>query len=108
MTAQRGLKKENSPGTEGETGNIQGMFLPEVFEPEGMFEPGLQYLIEQITEASEALDHYEDVRNTAAVEMDQHMTIVFREVNSALDAALEFLKQLQEYERAQAQVAAVK
>jgi hypothetical protein len=37
---------------------MKGMFEPEVFEPEGTFEPELQYRIEQITEASETLDYY--------------------------------------------------
>jgi hypothetical protein len=39
--------------------------------------------------------------------MDQHTIIVIRGASSALDAVLEFLKQLQEYERAQARAAAV-
>jgi hypothetical protein len=90
--------------TEG-TGNIEAMFEPEVLTPEGMFEPGLQFLIEQISEASEALDYYVEVKG--AVEMDQHTTIVIREANSALIAVLVFLKQLQQYERVQAQAAAV-
>jgi hypothetical protein len=85
----------------GGTENIRWMFEPEVVEPEGTFEPGLQYLIEQIVEACEALDYYDDVKSAGRVEMDQHTIIVIREVSSALDAALAFLKQLQEYERAQ-------
>jgi hypothetical protein len=88
-----GLEKEN----------IEKMFLPEAVEPKGMFEPGLQYLIEQITEAREALDYYVEVMGT----MDTHTTIVIRGSSSTLDAALEFLKQLQEYERGQAQATAV-
>ena len=84
---------------------MKGMFEPEVLEPKGMFEPGLQFLIEQISEASEALDYYVEVK---VREMDQHTTIVIRETISALKAVLVFLKQLQEYERVQAQVAAVK
>jgi hypothetical protein len=82
---------------------LEKIFEPEVFEPEGTFEPGLQYLIEQISEASEAFDHYDDVKSAGRVEMDQHTTIVIREVGFALDAALEFLRQLREYERMQAE-----
>jgi hypothetical protein len=81
------------------------MFEPEVLAPKGMFEPGLQFLIEQTSEASEALDYYVEVK---VREMDQHTTIVIRETISALNAVLVFLKQLQEYERVQAQAAAVK
>jgi len=84
---------------------MKGMFEPEVIAPEGMFEPGLQYLIEQIAEACEALDYYVDVKGK--VEMDQHTTIVIQETISALKAVLPFLKQIQEYERVQAQAAAV-
>jgi hypothetical protein len=83
---------------------LEKIFEPEVFEPEGMFEPGLQLLIEQISEASEALDYYVEVKRT---EMDQHTTIVIQETISALNAVLVFLKQVQEYERVQAQAAAV-
>jgi len=83
---------------------MKGMFEPEVLEPKGMFEPGLQFLIEQISEASEALDYYVEVKRT---EMDQHTTIVIQETISALNAVLVFLKQVQEYERVQAQAAAV-
>jgi hypothetical protein len=86
---------------------LEKIFEPEVVTPEGMFEPGLQFLIEQIAEASEALDYYVVVNNTATVEMDQHTTIVIHEAKSALIAVLVFLKQLQEYERVQAQAAAV-
>jgi hypothetical protein len=82
---------------------LEKIFEPEVTAPEGMFEPGLHYLIEQIAEVCEALDHYEDVK---VREMDQHTTIVVREASSALNAALEFLKQLQEYESAQIKAAA--
>ena len=84
---------------------LEKIFEPEVVTPEGMFEPGLQFLIEQIAEASEALDYYVEVKG--AVEMDQHTTIVIHEAKSALIAVLVFLKQLQEYERVQAQAAAV-
>jgi hypothetical protein len=84
---------------------MKGMFEPEVLEPKGMFEPGLQFLIEQISEASEALDYYVVVKGMGT--MDQHTTIVIRETISALKAVLVFLKQLQEYERVQAQAAAV-
>ena len=86
---------------------MKGMFEPEVVEPKGMFEPGLQFLIEQISEASEALDYYVEVKRTDKVEMDQHTTIVIQGTISALKAVLVFLKQLQEYERVQAQAAAV-
>jgi hypothetical protein len=64
------------------------MFEPEVLAPKGMFEPGLQFLIEQISEASEALDYYVEVKHTDKVEMDQHTTIVIRETISALNAVL--------------------
>ena len=37
--------------------------------------------------------------------MDQHTTIVIQETISTLKAVLVFLKQVQEYERAQAQAA---
>jgi hypothetical protein len=81
---------------------MKGMFEPEVIAPEGMFEPGLQFLIEDVSEASEALGYYTEVKRS---EMDQHTTIVIQETISTLKAVLVFLKQVQEYERAQAQAA---
>jgi hypothetical protein len=79
---------------------MKGVFEPEVVTPEGMFEPGLHFLIEDVSEASEALGYYTEVKGAA--EMDLHTTIVIRETISTLKAVLVFLKQMQEYERAQA------
>jgi hypothetical protein len=86
---------------------LEKIFEPEVVEPKGMFEPGLQLLIEEIAEQLEALDYYVDVKHTDKVEMDTHTTIVVQGSISALKAVLVLLKQLQEYERGQARDAAV-
>jgi len=81
---------------------LEKIFEPEVLAPEGTFEPELQHLIEQLMETREALNYYDVVRSTGSGKMDRHTTIVVRETGAALDAAIGFLRQLQEYEQAEA------